>query len=42
MLAWLFHWPPESLWKLTAQDLMFWAARAKDVQNSLQNGKNHV
>ncbi len=40
MLAWLFHWPPESLWKMTAQDLLFWAKRVEDVNKNLQKGKN--
>ncbi|MDR2051141.1 MAG: hypothetical protein LBQ63_05145 [Deltaproteobacteria bacterium] len=28
----MFHWPPESLLNLTAEDLRFWGNRLKDLK----------
>lgn len=37
MLAYLFHWPPESLLGLTAEDLQFWAKRVEDVKKAMKS-----
>lgn len=36
MLAYVFHWPPEALLAMTADDLDFWAARLRDVNRALK------
>lgn len=42
MLAWVFHWPPESIYNLEADDLIFWTARVEEIEKTLRskNGKN--
>lgn len=34
MLAWIFHWPPESIYELDADDLVFWAARVGEIEKA--------
>jgi len=41
MLAYLFHWAPESLLRLTAADLKFWAERVENVKNALKRGSEN-
>ncbi|QPC45371.1 GpE family phage tail protein [Kaustia mangrovi] len=33
LLAATFHWPPSDLWELTADDLIFWAHKAKRISD---------
>ena len=36
MLAYTFHWAPEALMALTADDLDFWGARLQDIDRALK------
>lgn len=38
MLAYVFHWSPESLLAMTADDLIFWAERLRDVEREIKGG----
>ena len=39
MLAYTFHWPPAAALSLTADDLIFWAARLDDVDRAMKQAK---
>ena len=39
MLAYVFHWPPDALLAMTAEDLHFWGQRLADVDRALKQAK---
>ncbi|MDR1946636.1 MAG: GpE family phage tail protein [Desulfovibrio sp.] len=38
-MAYTFHWPPDALLSMTADDLVFWSDRLRDVQKMLKDNK---
>ncbi|WP_418736047.1 GpE family phage tail protein [Desulfovibrio sp.] len=37
LLAWLYHWPPSELERMTARDLAWWAERTKKLQKLMEH-----